>query len=295
MPFHNYTADWLPTLLDFVESSSGWGDRHRELGRDIFQDKLGQPGLSPRENCLLLEEGGRIQGYMLVFPEPPIGRAVLEFESKAGPQEVDLVRWGVRRARELGAGVAHLCLPEGSAKAETLNSEGFTLVRRYWDMVWRREILPGAAIPDGFSVQQFQQGDAEGLMKVQNAAFDGSWGFSPNTLEQVQYRTGMAGTSPEGILLLKDGEEAAGYCWTLVAPVDGEIRGIIGMIGLSPDYRGRGISSAILLAGMRYLQGLGTADIRLQVDENNSPAVRLYTWAGFEKAKELHWFELALS
>ncbi len=295
MPFRNYTADCLPALLDFVENSSHWGNQHIELGRRIFQDKLGQPGLSPQENCLLLEESGKIEGYVLVFPEPPISRAVLELESTGETRDLELVRWGVRRAEDLGAKVVHLYLPEGSPKAETLKSEGFTLVRRYWNMVCRRRELPEAEIPEGFSVRQLQRGDVEALTEVQNAAFKGSWGFSPNTLEQIRYRTGTADTSPKGILLLEHGDKTAGYCWTNLVPDDGDIRGVIGMIGLSPDYRGRGISSAILLGGMKYLLGLNPADIRLQVDENNTPAIRLYTWAGFEKARELHWFQLELS
>ena len=295
MPLRNYTGDQLPALLDFVETSSAWGDPHGELGRCIFQDKLGQPGLSPQENCLLLEEGGVVQGYVLVFPEPPISRAVLELQSAGGPQGLELVRWGGRRAKELGAKEVHLCLPEGSPKAETLESEGFAMVRRYWNMVCRRKDLPEAAMPDGFSVRQFHRDDLEALTEAQNAAFEGSWGFSPNTLEQVRYRTSMADTSHEGILLLQNGAQTAGYCWTNLTPVDGDIRGVIGMIGLSPDYRGQGIGGVILLAGMKYLQSLDAADIRLEVDESNVPARRLYTWAGFEKARELHWFELGSS
>ena len=150
-------------------------------------------------------------------------------------------------------------------------------------------------MPDGFSVRQFQGGDLEALTEIQNAAFKGSWGFSPNTPEQIKYRTGLSDTSAEGILLLKHEDKTAGYCWTNLIPVDGELRGVIGMIGLSPDYRGQGISSAILLAGMKYLQSVDTVDVRLEVDESNVPARRLYTWAGFEKARELHWFELGSS
>lgn len=295
MPLHNYTGDQLPAFLDFVETSNAWGDEHRELGRRIFQDKLGQPGLSPQENCLLLKEGGRIQGYVLVSPEPPISRAVLELESTGGPKELELVRWGVRRAKELGSEVVHLCLPEGSPKAETLNGEGFAMTRRYWSMVCRRKDLPEAAVPDGFSVRQFERRDLADLTEVQNAAFEGSWGFSPNTLEQIKYRASMADTSSAGILLLEHGDRTAGYCWTNLIPVDGDIRGVIGMIGLSPDYRGQGIGGVILLAGMKHLLSLDAADIRLEVDESNVPARRLYTWAGFEKSRELHWFELGSS
>jgi mycothiol synthase len=299
LPVRNFTRDQLPALLDFAESCSSWGDQGRDLGRRTFQDKLGQPGLAPEENCLLLEEDGRLQGYSLVFPEPPISRAVLELEvaaSLAGStQESDLVRWSVARAGKLSARVIHICLPDPSPKAEKLQDQGFALVRRYWDMVWRRDALPSAPIPDGFSVRPFQPGNAAVLTEIQNATFSGSWGFSPNTLEQIEYRISMADTSPQGILFLNQGDNTAGYCWTCLSPVDGSIRGTIGMIGVSPDYRGRGISSAILLAGMEYLRSLDVADIRLQVDGSNTPATRLYTSVGFEKAGELHWFEGDLS
>ena len=299
MPVRNFTVGQLPALLDFVETCSSWGDQGRNLGRRTFQDILGIPGLLPEANCLLLEQAGQIQGYCLVFPEPPINRAVLQLDVTdslaGGPEEMELVRWAVTRAEELGAHVIHVCLPDPSPRAERLQEEGFSLVRRYWNMVWRRAALPSAPIPGEFSVRPFQAGDAAVLTEIQNATFSGSWGFSPNTVEQIEYRSGMANSSHQGILFLSDGDTTAGYCWTCLSPVDGSIRGVIGMIGVSPDYRGRGISHTILLAGMEYLLSLGVADIRLEVDGSNTPALRLYTSVGFEKAGELHWFERGLS
>ena len=299
MPVRNFTGGQLPALLDFAETCSSWGDQGRDLGRRTFQEKIEQPGLAPEENCLLLEQDGRLQGYGLVFPEPPINRAVLELEMSASmagsPQELELIRWGVARARKLNARVIHVCLPDPSPRAERLQQEGFSLVRRYWNMVWRSDALPSAPIPDGFSVRPFQPGDAAVLAEIQNAAFSGSWGFSPNTLEQIEYRSSLANTSHQGILFLSHGDATAGYCLTCLSPLDGSIRGIIDMIGVSPDYRGRGISNTILLAGMEYLRSLAVADIRLQVDGSNTPAVRLYTSVGFEKVGELHWFERDLS
>ncbi len=65
----------------------------------------------------------------------------------------------------------------------------------------------------------------------------------------------------------------------------------MGMIGVVPDYRGQGVSRAILLAGMEYLGSIGVAVIALQVDGSNTPAIGLYTSVGFEKAGEHQWFE----
>ena len=298
MPVRNFTSDRLPVLLDFVEEGSFWGDKGRDLGRRTFQDILGQPGLDPENNCLLLEEGSQLQGFCLVIPEIPIGRAVLELKvapSLAGSSlELELVRSAVDRARNLGARVVHVCCPSPPPQADTVTGDGFTLVRSYSDMVWRQASLPSTAVPDGFTIRSFQTGDADMLTEVQNAAFAGSWGFCPNTVEQIDYRSSMENTSNQGILFLSQGEKTAGYCWTCLVPVEGSIRGVIGMIGVVPDYRGQGISHSILLAGMEYLRTLDVADIGLQVDGSNAPAVRLYTSVGFAKVGELHWFERSL-
>ncbi len=299
MQVRNFTSGQLPALLDFVEQCNLWGNRGRELGRQTFREVLGQPGLAPTNNCFLLNEGGRVRGFCLVIPELPIDRTVLELEVAPGlagsTAERELVCQAVHRARELGARIAHLCLPNPSPRSRLLAEEGFSTIRTYWEMVWRQETLPAAALPEGFTVRPYRPGDAPVLTEVQNAAFDGSWGFCPNTVEQIGYRAAMVHIPREGILFLCHGEKTAGYCWTCLAPVEGAIRGVIGMIGLVPAYRGQGVSRCVLVAGMEFLRSLDVADIRLQVDGSNDPAIRLYTAVGFEKASERHWFERGFS
>jgi mycothiol synthase len=294
-----FSGDRLPALLDFVETGSPWGEKGRALGRQTFQQMLGQPRLCPADNCFLLEDGDRVLGFCLVVPEIPIGRAVLELavapKVAGSVYQQELVRRAVRRARELGVRVVHSCLPDRSPQASLLRDEGFSLIRTYWDLVWSGETLPSSAVPDGFTVRSFQPGDAAALTEVQNAAFGDSWGFCPNTVEQIEYRSLMVNTPRQGILFLRHGERIAGYCWTCLAPVDGATRGVIGMIGVVPEYRGRGISRHILLAGMAFLLSLDVASIGLQVDQDNAPAIRLYASVGFEKVGERHWFEWGVS
>lgn len=299
MPIVSYTNSSMPDLLEFVESLQSWGPQSRELGLSTFQQSLGVPGLSPEDNCFLLEEEGRVRGFSIIFPELAIGRSVLEIgvapDLEGSPQELELVRRSVDRARHIGAKVAHVCVSGNPSKAKMLEDEGFSHVRLYWDMVWSQDSLPDQEIPSGFSVRSYQPEDASILTEAQNSAFEGSWGFCPNTVDQIEYRSQMANTSNQGILILNDGDKTAGYCWTCLSPLDGNIRGVIGMIGVVPDYRGQGISRTILLASMEYLRSLNVADIGLQVDGSNTPATRLYTSVGFEKVGELQWFELGLS
>jgi mycothiol synthase len=296
LPVRNFTWDTLPTLLDLVErAKSGSSGGEGPWWRQTFREVLGQPGLDPEANCLLLEEGGELQGFCLIFPELPVGRTVLELETlphlASSLSEREVLRRAVGRARELGARVVHLCLPQSSPRRELLEQEGFSRVCVYWEMVWRQEQLPPVTLPHGFSVRPFKAGDAPTLTAVQNAAFAGSWGFCPNTVEQIEYRSAMTNTSPGGILFLCHGERVAGYCWTSVAPVGGQTRGLISMVGVAPDYRRRGVGRPVLLAGMEYLRSIGVDDIGLNVDRNNTPAIGLYTSVGFQKVRELNWFE----
>ena len=295
MPVNSYTGDRLPDLVDFIQAVRCWGGQGYDLARQTFVEVLGQPDLAPSENCFLLEDEGKVQGFCLVIPELPIGRTVLEFEIaphlSGSSLESALLRRGTDRARELGARVSHICQPDAEHRAALLEAEGFLHARVYWNLVWDQESLPQWQAPQGFAVRSFQAGDASLLTEVQNSAFGGSWGFCPNTVEQIEYRASMANTTHQGILFLHQDEKPAGYCWTCVAPANGGLRGIIGMIGVVPGYRGQGVSRAILLAGMEYLRSIGVANIALEVDGSNTPAIRLYASVGFEKKGESHWFE----
>ena len=299
MPVRPFTWEDLPALLDFVEGVQPGGAAGREMRRRIFRETLAEPGLAPQENCFLVKEGNRVCAFCLVTPELPIGRAVLAVDVAphlaGGLLEGELLRRGVQRARELGARVGHLCLGSPSPRRALVEREGFTLARVYCDLVWRHDSLPSPEpLPAGFSLRPFQPGDAPALTQVQNASFADTWGFCPNTVAQIEYRTAMSHTAHRGIFLLFQGTQPAGYCWTGLAPVAGKTRGVIGMIGVAPEYRGRGLSRTLLLAGMAYLRSVGVYDIGLHVDQTNGPARRLYDAVGFQKTGELHWFEVNL-
>ncbi|MDA0733556.1 MAG: GNAT family N-acetyltransferase [Chloroflexi bacterium] len=298
MAVRKFTWQDLPALLDFIGTVQAQNEQDRKVRQQSFQENLRQPDLYPEENCLLLEADGGILGCCLIFPEPSIRRAVLALD--VAPQiegstlEEELVKQAISRSKELNAKVAHICLGQDSLRSELLQRAGFHLARVYWDMKWMGDHLPQADAPTGFTVRHFQPGDAAALTEVQNAAFTGSWGFCPNSVEQIEYRSSAGNTSHQGILFLYDQDQLAGYCWTCLAPSDGKTKGIIGMIGIAPDYRGKGISKPVMVAGMEYLQSIHVNEIGLHVDGNNTPAIRLYTSVGFEKVAELHWYEYTL-
>ena len=298
MPVVNYTNKHGTALIDFVATNNSLNTELQELTRRTFQAVLGQPGVEPAKNCLILEKEGRISGFAIVFHEYPINRSIIEVMAApgliGGTEEQELIQLAVTVAKSEFPSVVHMCVSPDTARGKLLGQLGFTQVRTYLDMLWSDESLPVADLPPTYSVRSFQEEDTALLTKIQNDAFAGSWGFCPNTDEQIKYRTRMPNTSKAGILFLLDDDRPAGYCWTVMVPSEKGHRGTIGMIGVVPDYRGKGVSRHVLHAGMRYLHSIGISEVGLEVDGNNAPAIRLYTSTGFKKIGERHWFELDL-
>jgi ribosomal protein S18 acetylase RimI-like enzyme len=53
-----------------------------------------------------------------------------------------------------------------------------------------------------------------------------------------------------------------------------------------PAWRGRNIARFLIGEGLKYFQECGIHDMRLEVKQSNSPAVRVYTSMGYEVINE---------
>ena len=289
----------LATLAEFINVVRTAQSDERLLTPELLKEELAQPGLHPEENCFLFEDGQGLWAYSVVHPEPRVGRAILEIgihpsRSETGVEQ-EIVGSALARAKELEARVLHVCLPPSEFWSNIMETAGLSRARASWLMRWQEDAVPPIGLPNEFEIESFRPDDAARLTRVQNASFEGSWGFCPNTVEEVSYRASMSMCSPRGILFLRHSDETAGYCWTYILGDSRNPIGIIGMIGITPDYRGRGLSRPILLAAMDYLQGRGVRYVGLDVDAANCPAIKLYAAVGFKKVQEFHWFEARLS
>ena len=298
MAIRNFTWHDLADLVQFINFVRASQGDDRSVSLSSLKEDLSLPGLLPEENCFLFEDQQGLLAYFLLHPELRIGRTVLEHNIHPAHADTGIenqvVKSALDRANSLKARVLHVCMPPSDFWTTLLESEGFSQVRTFWLMRWEGREVPTSEPPQGFAIESFRRGHEEKLTTVQNNSFEGSWGFCPNTVEEVTYRAGIAESPPGGILFLNYGDEAAGYCWTCIRGQPPNLVGIIGMIGIEPRYRGRGLSRPILLAGMDYLHSIGVKYVMLDVDGENSPATGLYTSVGFNKTMELHWFEARL-
>ena len=71
----------------------------------------------------------------------------------------------------------------------------------------------------------------------------------------------------------------------------GKTWGRVSMLGVDPDYRGRGVGKAVLLAGLLYLKEEGFQVAELTVDSENQAAYTLYRSVGFEVLDSTLWYE----
>ncbi len=73
------------------------------------------------------------------------------------------------------------------------------------------------------------------------------------------------------------GRKVAGFILSRLAAGEAEILSV----AVAPSHRGRGLARTLLHLHLRRLAGLGCRTLFLEVDEDNTPARRLYQRAGF--------------
>lgn len=295
-----FTWNDLPHWTVLYNTAFSLAATEDEFDEPEMRRHLSLPGLDPERDCFIARESGEDAGLAVLWPELPIRRAVLQMGTSIvhSPQAVRLalLEAAVERARGLPVSVLHTQLPsEDDAGRRTLHDVGFLPVRRYATMRWSGEALPNEDLPHDFALRSFSTGhDTQRLTDIQNAAFGDSWGFSPNTVEQIETRVASKSTTPEGILFVTHGDDIAAYNWTTRAAGPGGKLGRIAMTGVHPAYRGMGLSRPTILAGMRWLASQGVEVIELEMDSSNLSAARVYESLGFEKVADTVWFELRL-
>jgi mycothiol synthase len=90
-----------------------------------------------------------------------------------------------------------------------------------------------------------------------------------------------------------------GYCWTRIFAEEGSaagsLKGEIHMLGVDPDYRGKGIGRDVLLAGLADLKSRGASNVELTADGEEPVALGLYESVGFEVCSRSEWYEKKLA
>lgn len=254
------------------------------------QARKGLPGLSENKHALVEYDDGRPGagliarsadgGIVAYVGLAPAAGGDWAMEIVAG--EIDpggLVAAATDEARRRGAKRLRWWV-YGGPLSEWPEKLGFSPERRLLIMARPLPADEAAQLPEGIAVGPFRRGVDEGAwLEVNNAAFRGHPENGDLTREDLERRMAMDWFDPEGLRMAWAGERLAGFCWTKIHPGgDGEIY----IIGLHPDFQGRGLGRPLVLEGFRHLHERGCGRVFLYTEEDNGAAVRLYEKVGMQ-------------
>jgi mycothiol synthase len=277
--------------------------RRHILARTLAED-LGRPNYFPEKNLFVAALDDKIIGFISVFLEHEIGRALLNcmvdpLHRRQGTA-TGLFKHALLHAAKSGAKVAQTRISDTNTAAEIfLLRLDFRYVRRFLEL---KLDINNIQLPNfkagGVIIRRLKAGQEDQLVGIQNRAFTGTWGFNPNTVDEILYRVNRSGSSPQDVVMAYWRDRPVGYCWTRIIPAvntpKGLSQGQIHMLGVDPDYWRKGIGKIVLLSGLSYLKSRSVDTVELTVDGKNRPARLLYEAVGFKVRSTTHWYEKAL-
>ena len=276
----------------------------RCVSPQFVAEQLERSNYSPEQDLFIAETDEDIVGYMNVTPELTIGRVVLDCwvhpEHRRRGLATKLLGYATNRARELGAKMAHVNIAEDNVVAgRVLSRLGFSLVRRFLELRLDIADVGGLDIdPAATGCRYLQLGEENKLTQLQNRAFACTWGYNPNAVEEIAFRTSISNCSLDDIILFYEGDKAIGYCWTGISCEEGVPSARMGrilMLGVAPDYRGKGVGKKLVMAGLARLKSKGLQVAELTVDSKNKAAYALYKSLGFEVQSSTFWYEKTIN
>lgn len=300
----NYRTEDRSRLIHLGKSFSKHGDARISGSFEMLDQMLKRPGYNIERDLFIAGMEHNIIGYINVIPETGIGRAVLEYFFHpaycTGQIPGELIEAALRRAKKMKVRVAHVNIP--SAEVTTVRiveDHGFAPVRKFLEMhLDVTKYMSTGDRPTRFVFRHFRPGDENTLIDIQDRSFRDTWGYDSDMAWYISWWMGYRRSNYDDIILMYDGEEVSGYCWTgLSSHADlytGKSKGSIHMLGVAPERRRSGAGRMLLDECVRYLQDRHRDIIELNVDGENSGAVHLYRTSGFRIVDTTVWYEKSL-
>jgi len=153
-------------------------------------------------------------------------------------------------------------------------------VRRYWLMRRPGRTVDPPLWPEGVSLRPFEPGERD--IALFTDVFNRSWKEEDHgillSIDDVRTHFANGTVDPRAMFFA----EAAGSPIGFVRGALHATRGEVAVLGVVPEWRGRGIGRALLRFGTRWLIEHDADPVTLFVDGKNERALTLYRQEGFE-------------
>jgi len=274
-----------------------------------IRSALSGPGVDLENGVrVALDDRGTIEGYLATEVDPEGREILLDAYSRPGAQAsaIDvLLAHGLAYARDE---VAKLPDPKGwicgagafvedAMYTSALRRAGFTPVRRFhrmridFDKTARQDVPP---LPDGTSISVASEDDQRIVHEVLEDAFVEHWRHVRRPFDDWSaFFRNRGYDASQWWLATVDGAPAAALVGNETLAEVGS--SYVGMLGVLPQFRGRGLGRALLLTAFEEAARRGRTSVRLGVDtENGTGAPALYAGVGMSPVETIEAYELPL-
>ena len=174
-------------------------------------------------------------------------------------------------------------------------SEGYTLA--FAEDVMRRDLsdlsdLPEPALPAGLTLGAWTPGAIPAFFAAYAAAFADRPGFPGWSQERwVEWTAGDPDFRPALSWVALAGADPVGFITCAQDTALSIPTGFIIQTGTRPDWRGRGLATALVTRALRGCRDAGYSAVLLDVNVNNPTARRLYDRLGFSAVRRRGVFQ----
>jgi mycothiol synthase len=224
----------------------------------------------------------RIRSFSTVLPEARGGGIGSELLTRMEERARELAQQA-NEGEDVLLGID--CASSNEDARRLFESRGFEHVRYFWKMgIDLDEEPPEPEWPDGIRLERSRRGAEREVFDASEDAFQDHWDHQPHDYDEwLQWMVDTEFYDPQLWLLAKDGDEIAGISLLFLDPHEGWV----GVLGVRPPWRRRGIAKALLYASFREIRTRGKPRAVLGVDAANpTGATRLYESVGMRVLSE---------
>jgi mycothiol synthase len=207
-----------------------------------------------------------------------------------------LMAWGIDRATELlrstGRDLPRYLRVDGldtvTSRHRLFARLGFTPVRWFEELLRPLTDLPPRRDVDGVRIVAWPEGRDDEIRHMKNLAFADHWGGAPTSEHHWGQMVRGYGSRPDlSFIAVDDTDRVVAHCLNKRYPDDDELLGRrdgwIDNLGCLPEWRGRGIASALIVESLHAFVADGLTHASIGVDADSpTGANRLYRALGFE-------------
>lgn len=140
------------------------------------------------------------------------------------------------------------------------------------------EDLPPVVMPEGCAIRAYHEGDEQAWADIMNTGVGKEW-----TVEKVrEFMILQPQFDPNGLFFATiDGKPVGSACAWKIPPEEKKM-GIVHMVCVLPEARGRNLGYLVTLQVLHYFKEHGFAEACLTTDDFRVPAIKAYLRLGFK-------------